>query len=559
MSSPTVVDPVVATSARRRWLAMPFIALGVSMIIVDSTIVNVAIPTIIDDLGLTPTDAEWVNSVYSLVFATLLITFGRLGDRFGRRLLFMVGTVVFVLASMLAAVSTSPEMLIAARVVQGVGGAMILPTSLSTVNAIFRGRERAIAFAIWGSVIGGTAALGPLLGGWLTTSYSWRWAFGINIPIGIVIVLGLLFLVPETKDPQVRRGADVLGMALSSLAMFTLVFALIEAQSYGWWTPVKTLELAGFDWRFGISFVPLFILVSIVSIVLFWFWEKRRLRRDEVVLVDLRLFRIGSFTYGNVTALIVSLGEFGLLFALPLFLQGVLAYSAFDTGLVLLSLALGAFLASPVAAQIAIRRGGRTVVRLGLLLEVVGIAALGMSITADTTGWKLSPWLFVYGMGVGLATAQLTGVILADVPVEESGQGSGVQSTFRQVGSALGTAILGAILFASLSNDTFTRLVDAGVPEQQATQVSEAVRNTSGQAILALERTPGQETVAAAAEQGFVDSARRVAWAAAGFVLLGLLATFKLPPDTGENRARRPEDDEAGEVAAAGPDPDGAD
>lgn len=193
------------SDSRRRWAGLFFLSLGVAMIIVDATIVNVAVPQIIRDLGITSTDAQWVQAVYTLVFAALLLTFGRLSDQFGRRLLFTGGAVLFALASVLAAVSPSGGALIGARVLQGIGGAAMLPTSLSLLNASFRGRERGIAFAVWGSTIGGAAALGPLLGGWLTATYSWRWAFGINIPIGLLVLAGVLAFVRESRESGTRK------------------------------------------------------------------------------------------------------------------------------------------------------------------------------------------------------------------------------------------------------------------------------------------------------------------------------------------------------------------
>lgn len=194
------------TASRRRWLGLVVISLGVAMIIVDATLVNVAIPSFIDDLAITSTEAQWVQEVYTLVFAALLLVFGRLADRWGRRLLFGVGAVVFAAASVLAAQSGSGPTLIGARALQGLGGAVMLPTSLSLLNATFRGQERNIAFGVWGATIGGTAALGPLLGGWLTTSYSWRWAFGINIPLCLVV---LVFLVSESREVTATQGGGL--------------------------------------------------------------------------------------------------------------------------------------------------------------------------------------------------------------------------------------------------------------------------------------------------------------------------------------------------------------
>jgi len=527
-----------AGSDRRRWVAMPFIALGVAMIIIDATIVNVAIPTIIRDLHTTAATAEWINSIYSLVFAALLITLGRVGDMFGRRRLFRVGTIWFVLASVVAATASSSAMLIFGRFLQGIGGAMILPATLSTVNSLFRGRERAIAFAVWGSTIGGMAAVGPFLGGLLTTDLSWRWAFLINIPLGIAILVGLLTVVPETYDPDTPRGLDLPGQVTLIVGLSALVFGLIEGQTYGWWLSTKRLDLLA--WPAGvISIVPIAFAVAVIALVGFVLIERSRLRANRLVVVDLRLFSISSFSRGNIAALIVALGEFGILFVLPLYLQGALGLSALDTGAALIPLAAGTLLAGGATPLLAPRLGPRGVVQLGLLLEVLGIGALGLFLGADTSVWTIIPLLFVYGVGVGFATAQLTGVVLTDVPVEASGQGSGIQSTFRQVGSALGIAILGTILITTLGSGVSERLrAVPGLPSPQREAISDAVRQSGGSAIVELRARPGSEQVVAASSEALASSAGTVAFAAAGFVLFGLFVTAGLPNPRG-----RPDED----------------
>ncbi|MGZ6587502.1 MAG: MFS transporter [Solirubrobacteraceae bacterium] len=514
---------------RRRWLAMPFIALGVAMIIVDATIVNVAIPTIIRELDTTATAAEWVNSIYSLVFAALLITLGRVGDMVGRRRLFAVGTVWFVLASLVAATASTSGLLIFGRFLQGIGGAMILPATLSTVNSLFVGRERAIAFAIWGSTIGGMAAIGPFLGGLLTTELSWRWAFLINVPLGIAILVGLFTVVPETSDPRTPRGIDVPGQLTLIIGLSALVFGLIEGQTYGWLTSKRRLDLLG--WPSGVvSPVVVAVAIAILSLAAFVMIERARLRAGRLVVVDLRLFSIASFSRGNVAALIVALGEFGLLFVLPLYLQGALGLSAVATGAVLIPLAAGTLLAGGVTAQIAPRIGPRGVVQLGLALEVLGIGALGLALGSDTAVAALLPWLFIYGVGVGFATAQLTGVLLTDVPIAASGQGSGIQSTFRQVGSALGIAILGTILITTLGSQLRDELrAVPDLPTVRQAGIREAVRASGGSAIAGLRAQPHSGPVVAASERALSSSARLVAFTAAGFVLIGLLVTVGLP------------------------------
>ena len=527
-----------ARAARRRWLAMPFIAAGVAMIIVDATIVNVAVPTIIRELHTTVSSAEWMNSIYSLVFAALLITLGRVGDMFGRRRLFMIGTVWFVVASLVAATASSGGVLIFGRFLQGIGGAMILPATLSTVNSMFRGQERAIAFAIWGSTIGGMAAVGPFLGGWLTTDLSWRWAFLINVPLGIAIVIGLLTLVPETSDPNTPRGVDVPGQLTLIVGLTTLVFGLIEGQTYGWWLSTKRLELVG--WPVGaISPVPVAFAIAVVSIGAFILIERSRQRAGKLVVVDLRLFSIYSFARGNGAALIVALGEFGLLFVLPLYLQGALGLSALDTGAALIPLAVGTLLAGGLTPVLAPRIGPRGVVQLGLVLEVLGIGTLGLVLGEDTSVWTIIPFLTVYGIGVGFATAQLTGVVLTEVPVEASGQGSGIASTFRQVGSALGIAILGTILLSTLESGVSSRLKSVpGIPAARQEAIAHAIGTSGGSAIVELRGKPGTEQIVTASSKALASSASTVAYVAAGFVLCGLLFTTGLPNPRGRPRPR---------------------
>ncbi|MER7457119.1 MFS transporter [Micromonospora sp. NPDC126480] len=517
---------------RARWWGLLALSLGVATIIVDVTIVNVAVPAIIRDLGITATDAQWVQEAYTLVFASLLLVAGRFADRAGRRRMFVAGVAVFVGASVLAAVAGSGEALIGARVLQGLGGAMMLPTSLSLLNATFTGREKAVAFAVWGSTIGGAAALGPLLGGWLTTELSWRWAFGINIPVGVLVAAATLALVRESRDGRAERGLDWLGPLLSVAGMTGVVFALIEGRTYGWWQREKPFSLLGLDWTAGISPVPVAGLAGLAALAVLVAHQLRRNRAGRPALLDLSLFRIGSFRNGVTAAAIVSLGEFGLLFALPLWYQNVLGYSAFDTGLALLPLAVGSFLASGLGAPLVGRWGAARVVQLGVAAELAGIAGLGLVVAPDTRWWAPLGFLFVYGVGVGLATAQLTGVSLREVPVRQSGQGSGVQSTARQVGSALGIAVLGTVLFAGLGGLLGDRLADrTDLDPAQREQVVTAVRESAGAAIGGLAADPRTAPIAEEAKAAFSEATRYAAFAAAGFLLTGLIACARLPRD----------------------------
>jgi EmrB/QacA subfamily drug resistance transporter len=510
------------TSSRTRWLGLLFISIAVSLIIVDSTIVNVVVPYIVRDLGITSTQVQWVQESYTLVFAAFLLVFGSLADRYGRRRLMILGIAIFAISSVLAAFAPTGDLLIGARVLQGVGGAMILPTTLSIINATFRGKDRGIAFAIWGSTIGGMAAVGPLLGGWLTTAFDWRWVFGINVPLGIIIIIGVLTFITESQDATPRR-VDIVGAILTILTTGFLVFGLIEGRTYGWWFASADVPAT---WALAISPVPFAFLITVLSGVAFVAWGLRRERAGKSTMLSFGLFKVASFRNGNIAALIVSLGEFGIILSLPLWLQNVLGYDALQTGFVILALAIGSFMASGFAGAMSNRVSAVWIVRVGILAEIVGVFSVGLVLTT-TTGWfPIAAGLFVYGFGVGLATAQLTNVVLKDVPVEKSGQGSGTQSTSRQVGSALGIAILGTILFSSLGANLDARLAERDLPEAARTQIVDVVVKSAGTAIPGLESQYPE--AAADAREAFTDGTRYSAFAAAGFLALGFLATLRL-------------------------------
>jgi EmrB/QacA subfamily drug resistance transporter len=449
-----------------------------------------------------------------------------------------------MLASVVAGLSVNGPMLIAARFVQGIGAAMILPSTLSSLNALFIGRARVIAFAVYGSAIGGMAALGPLLGGWLATDYSWRWAFWLNIPVGLLVVVGIVKALPETRDPNATPSRDLVAVALTMFGMGAIVFGLIEAETYGWWRTDSG----------SLSPVPFVLVAGVLSMVAFVLHERRRARAGLPVLVDLGLFAIPTFSAGVVAALIVAFGEFGLLFTLPLLLQGTLGYTALQTGWVIVALALGTFLISGALPQISKFLPQRTVVQIGLGLEAAAVGALALLISMDVATWELCLSLFVYGMGVGMATAQLTSLLLHDVPVDESGQASGLQSSVRQLGSALGVAVLGGLLIGTLGRATEANLTALSLPPATVTSVSSAVTESAGTAIAGLQAQPALTAVAQAASDAMITASRLTTAFAAVALVIGLLATFRLPRTALVSRpGEAPEDDPAPPMAGADP------
>ncbi len=529
----TEVEQSGTPAGARRWWALAVLGVGVAMIVIDITIVNVSLPRVISSLDLEVVDAEWVNTVYSLVFATLLITLGRVGDIWGRKRLFLAGMAVFTIASLLAGRAQGLGGLVSARGLQGVGAAMILPATLSIVNVAFRGRDRAIAFGIWGSIIGGMAAVGPLLGGWLTTSFSWRWAFYINIPLGVATIVAAYALVDAPRDPhRAGDGFDFPGFAVVTAGLFALVLALVEGARYGWWTLKRDLTIGSWEAvEGGASPVPIALVVGLAGLAAFIALERRRRVAGRAVLFDFGLFRFSSFRNGNMLVSIVGLGEFGLVFVLPLFLQTVLRYSAFETGVLFVAMAAGGFIGGPAAAALAIRHGPRQVVSLGMALEAVGVVGVAALLAPEMGGAELAPFLFVYGVGVGLASAQLTSVILAEVPAAESGQASGMQSTFRQVGAALGVALLGGVYVAALGAGADSRLADiAGLTGAQRETIVESSVESAGFYVEALRAwTPDFAPVAAAVASAITDAARTAALLAIVFLLAGLVLSRSLP------------------------------
>jgi len=446
---------------RRRWYALLILSLSLTLVIMDGTIVNVAIPSISRQFDASFRDVEWVNTIYSLVYAATLILWGKIGDQYGRRLLFLIGVVLFGLGSALVGASSSIEMLVAMRALQGVGAAILSPSTLSIVTTTFKGRERGIAFGIWGATAGVAAALGPLMGGWVIDHASWRWAFYINIPIVAAAFVGSLWAIQESRDPTSRRYFDVPGTLLGGLGLGALVFGIIEGQVYGWWKPDETFSVLGWEWPSqDISIVPISIALGVVLLAIFAWYENLLERRGSEPLFEFGLLRYRSYKYGMITGLIVNLGEIGVLFAASLYLQGTKGLSAFDTGVALLPLAVMAFIGAPVAGSFSARVGPKWIVTTGMSIEVIALLTLFVVVEPSTSTTTIALILGLYGLGLGLAIAQLTSLVLYDIPAPKAGTASGGNSTIRQVGAALGIAIIGTVLTTAIERrltDDFAR------------------------------------------------------------------------------------------------------
>ncbi|PRQ10837.1 MFS transporter [Corynebacterium sp. 13CS0277] len=521
------VDTVYA----QRWKALWVLALGLAMIVIDGTIVGVALPDIIEKLHLSITDAQWVNSLYSVVFAALLLSTGRLADRIGRRTTFMTGVVLFAVGSVMAALSGSVSALILARLVQGVGGAVMLPSTLSSVNAMFQGPARAAAFGVWGAVMSGAAALGPLLGGWLTSTWSWEWIFWVNVPIAFAVAVGTVLWVPQTRGDSQRRGMDVDGFLTSALGFGGVVFGIIEGPTLGWFRPISDLQIGAQVWstQAPVSAAFVALVLGIVFLALFIVWERHRAGNGRDAILNVQLFHVPTFTWGNVAAFAVAVGEFCVVFMLPLFLVNVLGLTEMHAGFVLAAMALGAFGSGAAARHVAAAIGAPWTVVVGLALEVVGMSLVAVVVSATVSPWLVGGLLIIYGLGLGLASAQLTSLVLRDVPPADSGQGSATQSTTRQVGAAVGAAVAGAVLSASLAHTLPTQLAATHIPAPEATHLASVMHDSAGSMLPAFRSAnPANAPVADALAQGFAVSTRYALLSAVVFLLLGLLAALRV-------------------------------
>ncbi len=417
------------TEANRRWWALGALGVSVFMIMLDNTVVSLALPTIQRDLDASLTQLEWVVNAYTLVFAVVLLTGGKLADLVGRRLIFVVGLVVFTASSLGCGLAGSAEVLVAARAVQGIGAALMLPATLSIITATFAAKERGIAIGVWAALSGGALAIGPMIGGVLVQHAGWEWIFYINIPVGVVGILATFKLVQESRDTSAERRLDVPGLVTSGLGIFALNYALIQGNSYGWSSA-----------RIVLSFVA-----SAVLLLAFLALELRQ----RLPMFDLTLFRNRTFAAANVNGLLMFIGLFTYILYFSIFLQTVLGYSAVQAGATFLVSSAAILIFAPVAGGLVAKIGPRLPMAAGMAMY--GVAMVAMSrLDENASFWNIAPWLFVGGAGFGLIVAPMTEAILESVDVAKAGVASGIMQVFRQLGGALGVAIMGAILTGKL-------------------------------------------------------------------------------------------------------------
>jgi len=431
---------VLTAEENRKWLTLAAVAFGLFMIMLDNTVVNVALPTMEKDLHVSLSQLEWVVTAYALTFAALLITGGKLADLYGRRRIFVLGLAVFTLSSLACGLAPNAGFLIGARAVQGAGAALMNPATLSIITATFPPRERGQAIGIWAGVSALALAIGPLAGGLITENLSWNWIFFVNVPVGALGIVVSQLVIRESRDTSHEQSIDLPGLLTSVGFLFSLSYALIEGNNRGWSSP----EILGL---FATAAV---LLVAFVLLEL----------HQRLPMLDLSLFRIGSFAGANLVAMLVSLSMFGVFFFVSLYIQNILHYSATKAGAMFLPMTILIIIIAPIAGRSSDRVGSRWLMGGGMALVGVSLL-LYQRVGLHSDFWTLLPAMILGGIGMASTMSPMTAAAMGSVPVDKAGVGSGVLNSFRQVGGSLGIALIGAIVASFIHPATAHSLVGA--------------------------------------------------------------------------------------------------
>jgi EmrB/QacA subfamily drug resistance transporter len=500
------IDPAVH---ERRWLILGVLCLSLLIIVMDNTILNVAIPSLIVDLGATNSQIQWIVDSYVLVFAGLLLTTGSLSDRYGRKGALQLGIVLFGIGSAGAAMSTSAEGLIATRAFMGIGAAFIMPATLSILTNVFRDpRERGRAIAVWAGFSGLAVALGPITGGLLLEHFSWQSVFWVNIPIGLTaLVLGAIF-IPTSRDPEHRR-IDPLGALLSFFGLTSLLFGIIEGPSKGWTDPV----VIG-------SFV-----VAAVLLTSFLLWELH----TSHPMLDLTVFRSARFSAGSGTITLVFFAMFGSLLLMTQYWQLVHGYSALEAGIRLLPFAMTMMIVAPLSARLVERQGTKRIVTLGLVLVATGLTLLS-TIASDSPYPMVIGYFVVMAAGMGMVMAPATESVMGSLPRAKAGVGSAINDTTRQVGGALGVAVIGSVVTSVYSKRIFDL---AGVFGLTGPQEAIAESSLGGARQVAASLAGQSDAFVQAANDSFVDGMSVGLRVAAVVIVFAAVMAWKFLPSYG--------------------------
>ncbi len=436
----------------KKWGPVFVLSLALAIILIDATLLNVSLGVIIKSLKTDIQSLQWVITAYSLTIAALTITGGRLGDLFGRKKMFIIGAALFAVGSFIASISTNVGMMIIGEsIIEGIGAALMMPATASILVSKYKGRDRGIAFGIWGGVAGAATAVGPLLGGYLTTKFEWQWGFRINVVIALILIIGSV-VIKEYREKVEKPSLDFVGVILSSTGMLALVYGIIEASTYGWWL-AKTPFIA-FGQTYGLwgySITPFAIFIGALILSLFMMWEKRIERLGKTPLVSLHLFSNKQYVSSVTTTALFSLVQAGLIFSVPVFLQAVRGATPFETGLAMLPLSIMAFITAPIAGYLSHKIPPKVLVQIGLASFLVGYGVLYLVLNVNTVASDMVIPFGIMGLGMGMMMSSISNLALSAVSPEQSGEASGVNNTLRQIGSTLGTAVIGAVMLTTVS------------------------------------------------------------------------------------------------------------
>ncbi|WP_157253640.1 MFS transporter [Nonomuraea typhae] len=487
----------------RRWLILAVLCLCTLVLVVDNGVLTVAIPTLTRDLGATAQDIQWITASYILVFAGLLLTAGSLSDRFGRRRVMIIGLVVFGVASALATYAAGPGQLIIGRILMGLGGALVMPSTLSILITVFDDDERRRATSLWSSALMLGVIGGPVLGGVLISTFWWGSVFLINVPVAVVAIIAALAWMPESKAPA--RKADPPGVVLSALGMSALVWAIIELPRHGFAHPLVLTALG----------------VGAVAMVTFVLWQARA----PYPMVPLALFRDRNFTGGSLALVLVQVGTSGLLLALPQYLQFVLGYTPTQAGLAIAPMALATIAANAVGGALGNRIGNRPLAVIGIAVLATGFAFLATTSPGDGYGSVVTA-LVLFGVGTGLAQPAAVAALMGAVPHEHAGVGSALNDTMQQGGGALGVAVLGSVLASA-----FTAAMPDTATEHARRSISDALGVAARTADTALAETATTAFTTAMSVTSVAGGVLALAGAALAFLLIRDRKGLRAVPD----------------------------
>jgi len=518
---------------RTKLFTLGAICFGLFMVMLDNTVVNLALPTIQRELNAGFSELQWIVDAFTLILAAFMLTGGTLGDIYGRKRAFLSGLVIFTAASLLCALSPSIEVLIAGRAIQGLGAAVMMPATLAVLTNTFTDpKERAQAIGIWAGVSGISLALGPALGGFMVDGFGWQSIFYINVPIGLIAFFIAIRLVPESKNPE-GRSLDIFGQILAVVGLGTLTFAFIEANSYGW----------------GSTTIVTLLAVGLAALIVFGFWETR----VKSPMLQLRFFRNLTFLGSNLVGLTVSFGFFGLIFFLALFMQNVQGYSPTQAGVRQLAATLAVMVSAVLSGRIVGRIGARIPIVIGMVL-MGGSTLAFIGVGADTPYSDYWWILTVMGIGAGLVMSPMTTAVMSTVPAARAGMASATLNTTRQVGGVFGIAVLGSIVTGRFLSEVRIALNAMDLPPFVTEKVMEMAQQGRGAGGSGMTSVPGIDVnaIQQAVRVSFTNGMHHALWFAGGVVLLGAVIAAIMIRGTAphEQMARHA----AAQAAAAGPD-----